>query len=109
MTDTGHPSMAQTSRIVAANILAQRKSRGWTVRVMSEKLAQAGRPLLASGVTKIELGSRRVDVDDLVAFSAAFGVDPASMLARPGCATCNGAPPVGFTCNECGTAAGCSV
>lgn len=90
------------SRAVAANILAHRKSRRWSVRITSQKLAAAGRPLLASAVTKIELGERRIDVDDLVAFAKAFGVEPASMLTAPDCDTCNGAPPTGFTCQTCG-------
>lgn len=102
MSSRKHMPIGEASRIVAANILALRKSHGWPVRLLSQKLAAAGRPLLASAITKIELGSRRVDVDDLVAFAKAFGVEPASMLTAPDCDTCNGAPPTGFTCQTCG-------
>lgn len=48
---------------------------------------------------------RRVTVDELVAFAKVFGVEPASMLTAPECDTCNGAPPVGFTCQTCGRGA----
>lgn len=102
MNNRKHMPIGEMSRIVAANILAHRKSRGWPVRLLSEKLAEEGRPLMESGITKIELGSRRVDVDDLVAFAKAFGIEPASMLTAADCDTCNGAPPPGFTCQNCG-------
>src|SRR3954454_23683106 len=40
----------------------------------------AGRPILASGLGKIESGERRVDVDDLVALAVALDVSPVRLL-----------------------------
>lgn len=42
-----------------------------------------GRPIAASGITKIEQGTRRVDVDDLVALALAFDVSPNRLLLEP--------------------------
>lgn len=57
-----------------------------TVRGLSAELDRLGHPLLASGVTKVENGERRVDVGDLVALALALGVSPLTLLlpAEPG-------------------------
>ena len=54
-----------------------------TVRELSTRLAKLGRPILPSGITKIEQGSRRVDVDDLVALAVALKVTPTRLLLGP--------------------------
>jgi len=50
------------------------------VRTLSDRLSQLGRPILASGITKIEQGERRVDADDLVALAIALNVTPNRLL-----------------------------
>lgn len=50
------------------------------VRELSARLEALGRPILPSGITKIEQGSRRVDVDDLVALAQALEVSPMRLL-----------------------------
>jgi transcriptional regulator with XRE-family HTH domain len=54
-----------------------------TVRELSARLSKLGRPILPSGITKIEQGSRRVDVDDLVALALALEVTPTRLLLGP--------------------------
>ncbi|MFJ6293241.1 helix-turn-helix domain-containing protein [Streptomyces griseoviridis] len=54
-----------------------------SVRELSARLAKLGRPILPSGITKIEQGKRRVDVDDLVALSLALKVTPTRLLLGP--------------------------
>ncbi|MFF7982322.1 helix-turn-helix domain-containing protein [Streptomyces sp. NPDC007901] len=54
-----------------------------TVRELSARLAKLGRPILPSGITKIEQGSRRVDADDLVALAVALKVTPTRLLLGP--------------------------
>lgn len=54
-----------------------------TVRELSARLSKLGRPILPSGITKIEQGSRRVDVDDLVALAIALKVTPTRLLLGP--------------------------
>ncbi|MGI8701238.1 MAG: helix-turn-helix domain-containing protein [Nocardioidaceae bacterium] len=50
------------------------------VRELSSRLAQLGRPIAASGITKMEQGTRRVDADDLVALAVALDVTPNRLL-----------------------------
>lgn len=61
---------------VAANIKALREHRGWGLADMSRLLAseKVARPMAPGTIYKIEQGDRRCDVDDLVAFAAAFDV-----------------------------------
>lgn len=70
----------QAGTAVAANLAQLRKRRGMTVRQLSERLTELGAPILPSGITKIELGQRRVDVDDFLALAAALDVSPARLL-----------------------------
>lgn len=47
---------------------------------LSERMADFGRPLQVSAISKIEHGDRRVDVDDLVALALALEVTPNRLL-----------------------------
>ena len=53
------------------------------VRELADELRKLGRPILPSGITKIEQGTRRVDADDLVALSVVLGVSPNRLLLGP--------------------------
>src|SRR4051794_3415702 len=72
---------------VARNVQQLRKRRGLTVRDLSARLGELGHPVLPSVVSKIELGQRRVPVEDLLALAAALDVSPNRLLltetARP--------------------------
>lgn len=70
-----------TGQRVALNVAQIRKARGLSLRRLSRIIEEAGWPLSADSVNKIELGMRRVDVDDLVALAAALEVEPAILLA----------------------------
>ncbi|MFG3189249.1 helix-turn-helix domain-containing protein [Streptomyces omiyaensis] len=65
---------------VARNIQRVRKARQMKQSDVSRRLADAGRPTLATVVSKIERGERRIDVDDLVAFGRALDVPPVLLL-----------------------------
>lgn len=54
------------------------------MRSLSALLTALGRPILPSGITKVEDGTRRVDVGDLVAFAVALGVNPDRLLLPSG-------------------------
>lgn len=60
-----------------------RHARGWDQRTLAAHLSEAGRPFSTSVVGKIEAGTRRVDVDDLVAIAIVFAVLPAHLLPTP--------------------------
>lgn len=70
--DVGH--------IVAGEIKQRREARQLSLRELSDRLAALGRPILPSGLSKIESGARRVDVDDLVAIADALGTVPGVLL-----------------------------
>lgn len=69
-----------TGQIVAANIARLRERRGLTTRQLSGVLERAGRPIPASGITRMEKGERVVTSDELAALAVAFGVGPAALL-----------------------------
>jgi transcriptional regulator with XRE-family HTH domain len=72
--------METTSERVAANVAVLRGRRGLSVRTLSARLGGLGHPILPSGITKIENGSRRVDVEDLLALAVALDVSPVTLL-----------------------------
>lgn len=63
-----------------ANMRAVREARGMSLAELSAKLTAVGRPMLPSGLSKLEVGQRRMDVDDLVALSVVLGVNPSRLL-----------------------------
>ncbi|XUL91007.1 helix-turn-helix domain-containing protein [Streptomyces galilaeus] len=65
---------------VADAIAKHRQRRGWDQRYLAELVTASGRPMSSSVLGKIESGSRRVDVGDLVAIAAALDVPPARLL-----------------------------
>ncbi|WP_280694049.1 MULTISPECIES: helix-turn-helix transcriptional regulator [unclassified Kitasatospora] len=76
-------SLGPTGNRVAENLARIRKERGLTTGQVVAVMAELGRPIPATGVTKIELGDRRVDVDDLVALAVALNVSPLTLLLPP--------------------------
>jgi transcriptional regulator with XRE-family HTH domain len=69
-----------TGARVAENVRQLREQRRISTRALAERLAELGRPILATGVTKLEAGQRRVDADDLVALAVALGASPLRLL-----------------------------
>ncbi len=53
---------------------------GIPVTELSRRLEALGRPIPPLGLRRIEDGTRRVDVDDLVSIAVALGVSPATLL-----------------------------
>lgn len=68
------------SGYVVENIKRLREGRGWSFPRLSEELAKTGRPILPTGLHRLEKGKRRVDADDLVALAAALDVSPITLL-----------------------------
>ncbi|OIN79088.1 hypothetical protein BMG05_19795 [Mycobacterium malmoense] len=69
-----------TSQAVSRNVWRIRTGKNLGLRGLAARLAEVGRPLGHSAVDQIEKGTRRVDVDDLMALSAALGVSPTTLL-----------------------------
>lgn len=69
-----------TAETVSANVKRLRVKQNLGLRGLSKKLGDAGRPLGHSAVDQIEKGTRRVDVDDLLALAVALDVSPVTLL-----------------------------
>lgn len=65
---------------VRANVQRIRTGAGMSYRELSDRLSVAGRPIPTLGLSRLENGERRVDVDDLVALALALSVSPATLL-----------------------------
>lgn len=73
-----------TARTVSENVKRLRLEQNLGLRALSTELGEVGRPLTHSAVDQIEKGTRRVDVDDLMALAAALNVSPATLLMPAG-------------------------
>jgi hypothetical protein len=51
-----------------------------TTADLSRRLTAAGQPIADTGITRIEKGDRKVDVDDLAALAVVLGCSPARLL-----------------------------
>lgn len=87
---------------VARSVRRLRAQKSMTYAELSDRLSQLGRPIPVLGLSRLESGERRVDVDDLAALAVVFSVEPWSLTQPPQCDACLGSPPAGFTCNDCG-------
>jgi 8-oxo-dGTP diphosphatase len=67
-------------RYTIANLEHLRRVRGLTYRELSDRLAQIGRPIPTLGLSRIEKGDRRVDVDDLIALAIVLECSPVDLL-----------------------------
>lgn len=70
----------EVAKRVSDAVRAYREARRWSLGDLSKELSATGHPLYPSALSKIESGDRRVDVEDLVAFSKVFGVQPDDIL-----------------------------
>jgi transcriptional regulator with XRE-family HTH domain len=75
--------LGETGHTVKAQVRRRREQRELSLQALSERLETVGRPILASGLSKIEAGTRRVDVDDLVALAEALWTTPDDLLTAP--------------------------
>lgn len=72
-----------THKHVAANLRTARQAIGMDVRTAAKRMTEAGRKIAPSGISKIENGDRRVDVDDLTALAYVLNTTPAALLTPP--------------------------
>jgi transcriptional regulator with XRE-family HTH domain len=75
--------LGKTGHTVASQIRRIRDRNGLSLQELSERLTAVGRPIVPSGISKIEQGDRRVDVDDLTALADALGTIPNDLLYEP--------------------------
>jgi transcriptional regulator with XRE-family HTH domain len=76
---TGRP-LGATGEAVRKNIRDIRDRKGMSAPELSVRLKKLNRGIPPLGIHRIEVGDRRVDVDDLVAFAVALDVSPVTLL-----------------------------
>ncbi|AMY53415.1 helix-turn-helix domain-containing protein [Rhodococcoides fascians] len=72
--------LGPTGDTVRANIAYVRNDQRLTLRELAERTNTIGRPMSNSTISQIENGSRRVDVDDLLAIAIALDISPITLL-----------------------------
>lgn len=69
---------------VATVIESLRESAGMSLEALSHRLGELGRPIHTSGLSKLENGERRIDIDDLAAIAQALEVSIVRLVAHAG-------------------------
>jgi len=69
-----------TAEAVSANVIRLRSEQNLGLRALSDRLKSIRPSLRHSTIDAIERGTRRVDVDDLVALALALKTTPATLL-----------------------------
>lgn len=72
--------LGTTGTTVAANVKRLREDQNLTYAELSRRLEAIGRPIPVLGLSRVENGTRRVDVDDLMALAVVLGVSPSALL-----------------------------
>ena len=105
------PEGTRYAKTVGRAIGARRRRRGITQADLARLVTEAGQQVSEAVIHSVENGytggkasqrPRDVSVDLLMALARAFDCSPIDLLAEP-CPICEGWPPPGFTCNDCGT------
>lgn len=95
MTDGSRPPIVgPVGDNVRRNVEELRQELHMGTPALSARLRELGRPILPSVLHRLGQGTRRTDVDDLVALSLALGVTPGRLLAPPETATAEDHPAV---------------
>jgi transcriptional regulator with XRE-family HTH domain len=76
----------------------ERSRRGWSMRDLA---ARCGEGFSQNTVKRAEDGSD-LHLSHAIALATALGTSLDALLAESPCGTCDGMPPTGFICSECG-------
>jgi transcriptional regulator with XRE-family HTH domain len=83
--------------VFGRRVRRERERRGWNLR----QLGDASGGVSVNTVMRVEAGND-VMLSNAIMLSAAFGASLGDMLDESSCQTCDGIPPAGFICKECG-------
>lgn len=73
-------TLGPPGEVLRANLRRIRQGQRLTYIALSRHLTDLGRPIHVLGLRRIEIGARRVDVDDLLALACALGVAVVDLL-----------------------------
>jgi ribosome-binding protein aMBF1 (putative translation factor) len=85
--------------IFGRRLQREREARHWSMRGAAERCG-----LSASTIMRAERGEDMA-LSGALALAALYGVSMDALLAESACARCDGMPPAGFICGECGRGA----
>jgi len=92
------------SQRIVKNLRAMRRARRISTLALSEMITDAGYPVSGQILRNQELGRvGHVSIDFVLAVCQALDVALIDLTSEFLCQQCHSFPPVGFTCNECGT------
>lgn len=93
--------------VVGRNVARLRRMKGWSQAQLAIELApKLGRaPWSRQAVNMGEQGKRSWTATEVAAVAGLFGVSPGALFEPSNCVTCDGEPPAGFACMECGASA----
>jgi transcriptional regulator with XRE-family HTH domain len=87
---------AEVRAVFARRVLRERRARDWSMRELAGKAGVS-----PATVHRAEMG-HEVYLSVAVAVGGALGMTLAEMFSPPECGHCDGHPPAGFLCPECG-------
>jgi transcriptional regulator with XRE-family HTH domain len=95
---------SDVSRRAATRIRIRRTDLGMTLQGLAQRMADAGCPILATGIWKIESGYRsNMTADEAVAFAGALRMSIGQLLGPgPACRVCDDMPAADAVCLNCG-------
>lgn len=106
--EAGDPS-TEPERTFGAAVQRARAERCWSQEQVRRRLAASfGVDLSSSAFSRLECAKRPIRFGEAVALAALLNIDLAPLIPAgvpiAVCDHCDGTPPAGFTCNDCGTA-----
>jgi transcriptional regulator with XRE-family HTH domain len=93
-------SRHEVPEVFGRRIQRERQRRAWNLRELGDKAGGVS----ANTILRVEDG-QNLTLGVAVALAKALGVSLDSLLAEVECETCDGMPPAGFICAECGRGA----
>jgi len=86
-------------RLFGARILRERTRRGWSLRDLDKR---TGGKTSYSAINRAERAVSSISLATAARIAAALGIPLGELVAPPECSRCDGHPPEGFICGECG-------
>lgn len=86
---------------MVSTIRRLREAQRLTYAEMAKQLMALDQPIPTLGLSRIERGERRLDIDEIHAIATVLGVKAENLWQASQCGACLGTPPAGFSCNTC--------
>lgn len=91
-------------RGIMSRVSEERRRRGWSAEMLSERLESLGYKIPRSVIANLENNRRNaITIDEVLGLAHVFSTTVNWLVYGTGraCTVCNDEPPAGFTCNDC--------